>query len=475
VVLYGAAYLGTLVHRYLAGFCSLAAFLDKRAAELGSYLGLPVYAANSAAIKDKAGCVVVVCVKNIFDHEGIVEELTREGYSHIVYMPPDNSPLQYADEALPAQLRQLYNAVIDHTLQLPCQVPGVAGQLAPRWQAHGVVDEDGETVTAMIPTAFVYTDRAKNKASSLWADIPVAFLAPHLQLFRYFEGEPDANGEWYIEDYCVPAARATGDFKRTDRWRQNILDNRRMVYEQMCTEWDLDPGFFSRNAPRAVWNSAGHFNLMSGKHRAIFLLSKGAYLMPLKLARQDYEAFLNRPALEKAMAYVQSHAMLQMPWPVMHPYFYRFRCAVQRSFYALALRLACGAGIARYREHKDMQMGQCRVLCAGKHALPLGQFLALLGLEVTYTASPGEWQALGDTLYFAQTPPRAARQPAGGYDLVLCDMTDGSALPQAGARRHCLLCRDGQMPQLPQAANAQTPQKVMRYFVGEETLAVYMA
>ena len=89
IVIYGCGYLGVLLLKTLESLgLSVECGIDKRGDELESFCGKPAYSLNSAtAIEDRDEKLLVVAVKNVFEHESIAKMLNGLGFKYILYKP----------------------------------------------------------------------------------------------------------------------------------------------------------------------------------------------------------------------------------------------------------------------------------------------------------------------------------------------------------------------------------------------------
>ena len=109
-----------------------------------------------------------------------------------------------------------------------------------------------------------------------------------MQFFQFIGGNIKATLDNYIQ-FCEKAALSQEKIDITKSWRRNVLRNRSSLYDQMSKLMEIDPEFFIRNAPSAIWNGERkYFNLISGKHRTSFLISKGKLFITLDISKEDY-------------------------------------------------------------------------------------------------------------------------------------------------------------------------------------------
>ncbi|VXC32238.1 conserved hypothetical protein [Pseudomonas sp. 8Z] len=400
VVIYGAAALGTLVCRNIRAISRVVAFFDKRGDELETCMGVPVHSLEQAPFSAdrRKRLVVFIAIKNIFEHEYLVNRLIELGYERIVFKAADRSVFDKRGmEGLEA-IAETFDQAVAGSLTLPRQVPVSRLSFRVEWRDYASIRTAAGRVLAHIPVSDIATN-LYGDASYAWENVPIAAMFPHLEFFEYLGGDAKASPDFYIEDFIVYTARRNGDYATTERWKENVIQNRAMVHEQMSLAWELDREFFTRNAPEAVWNPRGHFNLTSGKHRATFLVSKGCKFIVLSMSEDDYEEYLNRSTLEAAIRFVEDHGARPLPAPVLHPFFYRYPCAGAESFHGLLARLLRIMGKEVFQRHGTVNFRRLRINDASRDWAELGLRFAKLGAQVVRTTELSYWERLQASLY----------------------------------------------------------------------------
>lgn len=392
IILYGAAHRGTMVSRYLRGRCNVTGFIDKRAAEITRHEGLPV---SGVADADKAA-LVIVCVNNIFEHESIALSLATEGFERVVFCPVNGSNMAWRSADDRAQMARLHNAIIDEQLALPVEIPALSGLFHPEYKDDALIRSESGDVLAWIPAWLVC---ARRNGNGLFKDSPVFTLFPYLELFKWFDGEADASPDHYMDLYCRNAADQFG-IAQTEAWVENVLRSRRQVYERMRQTESVDPLFFLNHAVSADWNSdESHFNMDSGKHRAAFLIHRKRSLVPLKLSNADYEAYLNRPALQALIDCMQRLNITELPYPVMHSYFLRVPYRAESAFYEALLKVCRVLVLKNFSETGRVSLRGARLRVESVDLEPLAQAFAVLGCSVSQLYQESEFDRAVRDLY----------------------------------------------------------------------------
>ena len=409
IILYGAAHRGTMVSRYLKGRCNVTGFIDKRAAEITNHEGLPV---THVAQADKAA-LVIVCVNNIFEHESIAQGLAAQGFERVVFCPVNGSNMAWRSAEDRAQMAGVHNAIIGEQLALPVEIPALNGLFHPEYKDDALISVDDAEVLAWIPAWLVC---ARRNGNGLFKDSPVFTLFPYLELFKWFDGEADASPDHYMDLYCRNAADQFG-IAQTDAWVENVLRSRRQVYERMRQTESVDPLFFLKHAVSADWNSEeSHFNMDSGKHRAAFLIHRKRSLVPLKLSKTDYEAYLNRPALSALIDCMLRLNITELPYPLMHSYFLRVPYQAENAFYEALLKVGRVLVLKNFSETGRVSLRGVRLQVENADLEPLAQAFAVLGCSVRHAYQESEFDRAVRDLYRISD-----RFAATGAGLETCD------------------------------------------------------
>lgn len=313
---YGAAAIGKIVLENNPQM-NICGFIDARGKEIGQMCQKPVFSWETIS-KISRKAVVIITVKNVFEHEDIAYRLFQAGYDRIIYKP--KAVLDGKGSFDERKLSDLWDHIVYEDLQLPAkEVPFYEDRVDYEFSDQAKIREEGEEVTAYVPVELIYT----NATSDFWGDINIQALYPHIRFFCFLENKKGGEVEDYLK-FCEGSASKLGDIVITDSWRSNVLRNRTMIYEQMSLQRDIDPDFFIRSAPTAQWNPKGYFNLTGGKHRASWLTAMGYRYLALKLPRKDYEEWLGNETVRALLERIQAENIRKLPQKELHPYFYKF-------------------------------------------------------------------------------------------------------------------------------------------------------
>lgn len=323
IFLYGAASIGKIVFENLNAKGIVAAgFIDKRADEIDAFLGRPVYKLEDFLSGQPKDTVVVVSVKNVFEHDSIAEKFINNGFCNLIFKPKSVLENRASDEDI--RVGCIYDAMLDGSDIDMNNIVSVTKLAEYFYKDYALVKDEGYECIALIPVALLYTndyDPEKHK----WGNVNLYSFFTHDDFFQSLEGESSKGPELYVNEYCVYAAMQQKDISITQKWRDNVVANRAMIYEQMRLSLEIDPGFFYRNPATASWNpKKKYFNLTSGKHRCMFLVSKGYYYLPVRISKNDYNEWCRKEDVDQLWNELQNQGYNNYDGLVAHPNFYKY-------------------------------------------------------------------------------------------------------------------------------------------------------
>ena len=421
-ILYGAAALGKIVFQTLtgAGF-QVVGFIDRRADEIGTLDGLPVWRLDSVPeqILRDSDIVVFISVKDVFDHTQIANQLMEQGFRFIIYKPRSVLEGTASDEK--ALVSDLYEKVLRGEWSGQESVPPMESLETYQFADMFLVERCGNTVRARIPAEYIFTNHYPAQASK-WSDISLYMFFTHLNLFDWFAGKNTDGYLSYVREYCEYNASKLG-VKTSERWRQNVLQNRSGVYEQMSINLETYPDFFIKNAPEAVWNKRGYFNLLGGKHRTSFLLSRGFRLIPLQISYEDYTSYLNYTAAHKLVCYFEGRSLDALPFPIMHPMFYRYANHGATAYHTILMKVMRRLSEKLYTETGASDGGRLTVVDLMGDSGTLSRYFMRIGSQV-YRGHGDELTEILDQLMHVEGKARPMDHMPDGQriDLLLLDI-----------------------------------------------------
>lgn len=341
IVIYGAATSGQIVYDILKkNQIDIIAFIDKRADELGELYGKRIVGSiDDIGSLAKTDCVVIIAVKNVFEHTKIADKLLKNGINCILYKPYSVLIGEGTDDE--KKISECYDYLLSNQPEKLSYIPKTKDIAVYACKDSALVREEDDYVWARVPVCLIYANKT-NEKESIWEDIPVLSMFPHIGLFRDCLCEQAVNG---VEDYvafCCEAAKNTGSVEITERWKENVVSNRVDVFHNMETAYELDKDFFVRNAPMAKWNAGGYFNLLGGKHRCTFLAAKGDQYVVLQISKKDYEKWVGQKKILDLQEYLDEFIQNKRGRGVIeHPYYYKYPLEGKTFIYKMWMHI-CG-------------------------------------------------------------------------------------------------------------------------------------
>lgn len=143
-------------------------------------------------------------------------------------------------------------------------------------------------------------------------------LWPHIKLFRYLMGQPNAAPDEYLTWYHL----INLFMNRPPRYTQSgILNKRKKQYTLWKKELETGSDYFYKNPPEAVYNPKGYFNLDDGHHRSVFLYTQGMKKIYVRMKKQDYEFWINKKAERNLLTFMNENKIKEIDTPILHPSF----------------------------------------------------------------------------------------------------------------------------------------------------------
>jgi len=347
IIIYGAAGAGLRGYHSLKTLnrYNVVGFIDKRADEIKNQYGLPVWKVDSILPYKKEDVLIVICVKNIFEHEKIVSQLIENYYTKIIFKPlqamKQETKIDYA--SIDNNYRKIFNDE-DPNMQYDLEsIPILKSIQIYNYCDYAIMSRKGNIVISNMPLSDIYI-KMQNQAGFLHNDYWLCnslALVPHIGLFQFFNGN-DGNIDGYLE-FCISTIQNSkmlygegGTIDVTDAWCNNIIRNRSIVFDNMNIDAEIDSNFFINNAP-SCYLDQNYIVMNSAKHRAAFFIVKGKKYMPIAISTDEYEKLLNLPILQDLIEFLETNKIQELNAPVQHPYMYKYPCRMA-NYYELFVK-----------------------------------------------------------------------------------------------------------------------------------------
>jgi len=292
------------------------AYMDERAAEIKSDDSIPVYKLGEEPIldKDKKNFIVIICLQDALKHEEVAAKLYEKGYNKILFLP-----IGRKENSCEAQiLRRLFMDL--------CYGEIIEWKYVPSYKREDISEKDSiifqceEYVIFKCPFPLLFCGAGelnrgiiRSKTTLLeinkYADKNIVCLDYYYKLFLYFmEGQGDYSSYLRIQ--------------RKEGEEREFLENRRKLIFRYEHEFIRNSNFFQDAPLKAVWNKKGYFNIIDGHHRAVYLILKGIYYLPIVVERDDYELFCNYHLKHLVQELYRERIIEKIKCPILFPLFY---------------------------------------------------------------------------------------------------------------------------------------------------------
>ena len=323
--------------------------------------------------------------------------------------------------------------------------------------------EKRDKVVLAVPVGMIYTNYTTDK-KHIWCNIPLLALFPHLRLFEFFESAQSGRTSSYIE-FCVEASKNMG-ILQTEEWKKNILENRKGIYDEMLNEYELNSRFFYENAPEAVWNEKGYFNLKTGKHRSIFLLNKKCRYIPLCISKYDEEKWIQFHESKRLYSFLEKNKKVFINAPIDNPFFLKYKNRTG-DFWPNVLRwIVCFLAEYTYKLYGKVKFEGIQVLNLYERNRYIIRYLYKMGAQIYDLTPKSIDEDYIDSALHCNYKPIIEDNKEKKYHLLLVEHMDYSI--NEGRKVDYVLCHTFEEKYKSMAQN------VISAFVCEEILNLFM-
>lgn len=245
-------------------------FIDKRAKDLDyTYKSYSVVDVD-AFLPNSDDCVIIT-LQNALNHENVARLLAEKGICRILFLP-----LRELYNGENRKMCNAYNSIVYFHDFSTIEIPTFDNLQAEIRETR--IIPDGKTKIVYVPFDLIYTATVEGD----YSDLPILDFKPYRQLFSFINGKR-SDISMYLERYGVNSCNYINDY--TDN---QVLTQRRMLYDLWEKHYYFRDGYFEVAAPVAEWNRKGHFNLKEGQHRILYQILKGEFFVPIRLDTETY-------------------------------------------------------------------------------------------------------------------------------------------------------------------------------------------
>lgn len=435
-VLYGAASFGSVLYQSMtAQGVIIDGYIDQRAEEIHQLMDVPVYAlADIGKHLDVTNVIVILSVKNVFEHTRIAAQLVEYGLYNLLYKPIEvlNGRGTVEERFIDKWYEKVIAGEFPNIREVIPSTRCVQLSLSDE-QDYILLQEEGQvTVPVPLTCLFQKTDEHTNEEER-----NILCYFPHIQFFKYLQGDVAADSRYYI-DYCREIASELASFKLTDAWERNIIRNRTEIYDKMNQAYSFKRDFFVTGATDATWNGRGYFNIDNGQHRSAFMASKEIMFLPVRMHQADFEYWLHLDVANMLLDKLREYRIDQLPAPIEHPKFYGYPCSSTLFFHQFIFKLMEILCKEYYQSPLDNYL-QCKNIYLSLNDWGMmSRFFRRCGalVEVDKSIDDG-WNILLDDLFYM--PYRGGQSVSESYDVGIWHIDCGEQIEDGGymIAKHC--------------------------------------
>lgn len=423
ILIYGAVANGQKICNAFKGEgYNIVGFIDKRACEIKQVFGLPIWTLEN--IPKFKEVVVIITIKNVFEHCKIVRDLIDKGIHNIIYCPKVSKSI-YDNESI-KKMSSIYNKIINlkdevnkkEITQLNLNfIPKTKEITLYEFKDYGLINKiENDMLIAYIPVEMIYTAQKIDEFDYNWEEKNILTL-PHISLFEYFDGKNSLYKNQYM-DFCIYTAKLN-NINITEMWKENIIKSRHIVYTEMCKSLEMDNEFFINNAQVAVWNREyKYFNLNGGRHRVSFLCEKNYEVVPLKINAKYYNTYLNYEKLNNVINFIIKNKIDLVNTPIPHPYFYRFPARKTRYLNLIINTITRFISRNMLKEFGKIEFKNLSFLHIGYDDGALKRHFSKMGCDVIGYGECGEFESLLNNLFYVDNINYLHYDELKSYDIV---------------------------------------------------------
>lgn len=343
IIIYGAASAGLKGYHSLRvlNYYNVIGFMDKRSDEIKYQYGLPVWNIDSILPYNKKELLVVVCVKNVFEHKKIANQLIKNHYNNIIFKPiqimKQETEVNY--DAIDKNYNRIFNDANPNMKYDLEPIPLLENIEIYNYCDYAIISRNSDAVIANMPLSDIFV-KMGNQEGFLQNEhclCNVLALVPHIGLFKFFDGKDGDIGA-YLR-FCISSIQNSkkmygddgGTITVTDAWINNIIRNRSIVFDNMSVDVEIDSIFFINHVPSCCLDKQ-YIVMNSAKHRAAFFIVKGKKYMPITIASDEYEKLLNLTVLQELTDFLKTNKIQELNAPIQHPCVYKYPCKMANYY-----------------------------------------------------------------------------------------------------------------------------------------------
>lgn len=388
IVIYGASARGYYYKEKLEkqGFSNFIAFIDRNAENIAPRDELAIYTLEAFNCNQYviSKIVVIVTISNRFNHKEIVVDLIEKGFETILYQQEviesdSQKKLQIAYE-------NLFNVSENSSLE-GFEIPKYMELINHNSSNEIIIKVENKFVSTYIPAELLFGLSVELFNEITLEDDHLRGLVPDKNIYyfnisyelleSFYNGiDPKSWGKYlktYIKTRNNLMRKPANDLSDLS----NHIVDRYEIYQAMEKKFCINPNFFVEYPADVKWNNNGYFNIEDGNNRVSFLISKGRFIIPCRISKDDYDFWLNSDILRVVKDYMKVQSISDTKLPILHPAFMKSAAKEESFSHKKAFE------IGRWLGKRQYIIENIKVLDIECNTGFFGQFFSRMGAKVT--------------------------------------------------------------------------------------------
>ena len=214
--------------------------------------------------------IVIVCLQNGQLHDDVASDFFEKGFNHILFIP---TMKRYKYET---EMRLIYQKVLTMKLEGEENIPEYYEMNIVN-KSQDIIYEDEEWIICWVPLEFIFSDKF-GRLNLRGLGKHISCLESYITLFEYISGKGV-----YPEEYLVYS-------RKDEESRKKLINDRVKLYEMYEEKINKDATYFQTSPLEVKWREE-KFYVSDGHHRAVYLMLKEWYELPLKMLKEEYNMY----------------------------------------------------------------------------------------------------------------------------------------------------------------------------------------
>jgi hypothetical protein len=301
---------------------NIIAIIDKRAGSISKIQDIPVYTLDEFECADVDNTVVLISIKNVFEHINVARTLLEKGFYNLVYKPFPILQGEHDEEW--DSISDAYDKLLVENVIPDESADDIYASRTDHMMVFGdelFVKSQEDDILCWLPMELL----CNYNRDDPYGRMPMGAYYPLLNLYKYLLNDlTDTKWNEVEKDLFLYGMEWVDrvNYEFTDDLKKSMLHSRLGVFNEMQKKSEIDKDFFVRNSVSVKCGEQLQFYLStSGRNRVTFLLAKGYRFVPVHMSEQEYKRWINEEKFKKFKAYLEKNRINRLFSTIPHPMF----------------------------------------------------------------------------------------------------------------------------------------------------------